>query len=349
MHYFQYFIMKPIRCAVIGCGRIGCGFDDNLSKTIQTHAGSYYKNSQTNLVALCDMDVNKLKKYGKKYNISKLYENSLKMFEKENIECVSICTLVETHLELVKEAAKFNVKGIFLEKPISSNLKQAQEIIDICKKNKISLMIDHQRRFDPFYNNIQKLINQKKIGEIQIINVYYGSGIANTGSHLFDLIRLFFGEIISLKSNPSKNNSNNIMDLNFDIRLELSNKIICNIIALDYKNYALFEMDIIGTTGRIKLDLASNQIEYFKIDNTDSIVYKKLTKNKIMIKNSKQSSIQLGVKNLIESIKVKKQLQCTGFDGYKSLELIIASINSAKKRKKIELPLRNKNYNIDSK
>ena len=62
--------MKAIRCAVIGCGRIGCGFDDDLSKIIKTHAGSYYKNSQTNLVALCDMDVNKLKKYGKKYRKS---------------------------------------------------------------------------------------------------------------------------------------------------------------------------------------------------------------------------------------------------------------------------------------
>ena len=341
--------MKAIRCAVIGCGRIGCGFDDDLSKIIKTHAGSYYKNSQTNLVALCDMDVNKLKKYGKKYNITKLYENSSKMFKEENIECVSICTLVETHLELVKEAAKFNVKGIFLEKPISSSLKEAQEIIDICKKNKISLMIDHQRRFDPFYNNIQQLINQKKIGRIQTINVYYGSGIANTGSHLFDLIRLFFGEIISLKSHASKNNSNNIMDPNFDIRLELSNKIICNIIALNYENYGLFEMDIIGTTGRIKLNLASNQIEYFKIDSTDSLVYKKLTKNKIKIKRSKQSPIQLGIKNLIEVIKTKKQLKCTGLDGYKSLELIIASINSAKKGRKIELPLTNKNYNIDSK
>jgi predicted dehydrogenase len=341
--------VNPIRCAVIGCGRIGCGFDDNSSKIIRTHAGSYYKNSQTNLVALCDKDKTKLKKYGEKYNISKLYQNSSKMFEKENIDCVSICTLVETHLELVKQAAKFNVKGIFLEKPISSNLKQAQEIINICKKNKIFLMIDHQRRFDPFYNNIQQLINQKKIGEIQTINVYYGSGIANTGSHLFDLIRLFFGETISLKSNLSKNNSNNSMDPNFDIRLELSNEVICNIIALNYKNYGLLEMDIIGSTGRIKLNLASNQIEYFKIDNTDSIVYKKLTKSKMILKKSKQSSIQLGIKNLIEAIKTNKKLQCTGFDGYKSLELIIASINSAKKGKKVELPLTNKNYNIDSK
>ena len=149
--------MNKLRCAVIGCGRIGCGFDDDSNGIIRTHAGSYYKNSKTKLVALCDIDKKKLKKYGTKYQVSGLYEHSFEMFKNENIECVSICTLAETHLELVKEAAEFNIKGIFLEKPISSTLLEAQKIIEICKKNKISLVIDHQRRFDPFYVKIKQL------------------------------------------------------------------------------------------------------------------------------------------------------------------------------------------------
>ena len=341
--------MNPIRCAVIGCGRIGCGFDDDSNGIVRTHAGSYYKNSKTKLVALCDMDTNKLKKYGAKYHISGLYVQSSDMFKKEDIECVSICTLVETHLELVKEAAKFNIKGIFLEKPISSTLQQAQKIIEICKKHKISLVIDHQRRFDPFYNIIKQLIQQKKFGEIQIINVYYGSGIANTGTHLFDILRLFFGEIISIQATLSKNNSNNSIDPNLDITLEFSNKTICRIQALDYGNYGLFEMDILGTLGRIKLDLASNQIEYFTINDKNSLVYKKLIPSKIRIKRSHHSAIELGVQNLIESIRTKKEPQSTGYDGYKSLELIVASIQSAKIGRKIHLPLTNKNYNINSK
>ena len=341
--------MNKLRCAVIGCGRIGCGFDDDSNGIIRTHAGSYYKNSKTKLVALCDIDKNKLKKYGTKYQVSGLYEHSFEMFKNENIECVSICTLAETHLELVKEAAKFNIKGIFLEKPISSTLLEAQKIIEICKKNKISLVIDHQRRFDPFYVKIKQLIRQKILGEIQIINVYYGSGIGNTGTHLFDILRLFFGEIRSVQAIQSKNNSNNYMDPNLDVMLEFMNSIICRIQALDYGNYALFEMDIFGTLGRIRLDLALNKIEYFKINNKNSLVYKNLIPSKIEIKRSHHSSIELGLKNLIESMKTKKESQSTGFDGYKSLELIIASIQSVKTNKKIYIPLKNKNYNINSK
>ena len=155
------------RCAVIGCGRIGCSFDDN-SSTIRTHAGSYFANPQTELVSLCDMDNSKLEKYGTKYHVSSLYTDSLEMFECEKIDCVSICTLTDTHLDLVKQASKNNVKAIFLEKPISDSLANAQKIIQICKTNGIKLAIDHQRRFNPFYQSIKEFLKQKKLGNIQI-------------------------------------------------------------------------------------------------------------------------------------------------------------------------------------
>ena len=128
--------MKKLNCAVIGCGRIGCGFDDNHSNVIKTHAGSYFKNSQTNLIALCDIDKKKLKKYAKKYNISKTYTTTNELFKNENLDCVSICTLVSTHLKIVEEAANSGVKGIFLEKPISDSINDAKKLLKYVKKIK---------------------------------------------------------------------------------------------------------------------------------------------------------------------------------------------------------------------
>ena len=212
--------MKQLRCAIIGCGRIGCGFDDKTTKTIMTHAGSYFNNSNTKLIALCDIDQKKLKKYGKKYNINNLYTTSDEMFENETIDCVSICTLVDTHLELVTQAVKHGIKAIFLEKPISNSLHTAKKIINICNDNNVILLIDHQRRFDPFFHTLKDLIQTKKLGTIQSINIYYGSGISNTGSHIFDLIRLFFGEAVSVNARYSKNTSSNKLDPNLNIILK---------------------------------------------------------------------------------------------------------------------------------
>ena len=101
--------MKTLKCGIIGCGRIGCGFDDKNHEAILTHAGSYFKNPRTNLVALCDIDKKKLKKYGKKYDVSNLYTDSSKFFKKENLNCVSICTLAKNHLNLLKKASKMRL------------------------------------------------------------------------------------------------------------------------------------------------------------------------------------------------------------------------------------------------
>ena len=340
--------MKKLNCAVIGCGRIGCGFDDNHSNLIKTHAGSYFKNSQTNLVALCDIDKKKIEKYAKKYKISKTYTSTSELFKNEKLDCVSICTLVSTHLKIVEEAANSGVKGIFLEKPISDSINDAKKIIEICKRNKIKLQINHQRRFHPIYLKIKKVLDEKKIGEIQFINVYYGAGIANTGSHMFDLLRMLFGEIKYVKSQYSKNKSQNKNDPNLDMTIEFFNSITCQINSLDYTNYAIFNMEIYGMKGVLKMDLIKNEGKLLKISNKSN-VYKILEKEIIIAAKIFETPIQMGLRNIINSIKLDKKIQSNGNDGMKSLEIIIAVMKSAKQKKQITLPLSNNQFKISSK
>ncbi len=343
--------MKKLLCAVIGCGRIGCGFDDSSkSKIIMTHAGSYFKNSNTKLSALCDIDKNKLMKYGKKYNVKKLYNKSFDLFAKEDLDCISICTMADSHLELVNQAVKAGVKGIFLEKPISNTLKNTKKIIKLCKKNNVKLAIDYQRRYDPFYISIKNFINDS-MGKIQIVNVYYGGGIANTGSHLFDLLRFFFGEIKSLRGFFSKNQSGNILDPNIDLQIEFRKKINCTLQSLDYRNFGLFEMDILSSEGRMSINLAANthEIKYFKKSIKDASGYRKLLPFTLKVKKSKESTITLAVKDLVNCIISNNKPVCTGIDGYKSLELVIASIISSKQKKVIHLPISSNKYKISSK
>ena len=50
-----------LRSGVIGLGRIGAGFDDNITKSINTHASAHYKSKNIKLISLCDVDSKKLK------------------------------------------------------------------------------------------------------------------------------------------------------------------------------------------------------------------------------------------------------------------------------------------------
>ena len=133
-------------------------------------------------------------------------------------------------------------------------------------KNNILLVVDHQRRFDPFYHSLKSFIQQQGIGKIQLANVYYGGGIANTGSHIFDILRLLFGEIKSLNANYSKNKSPNKKDPNLDVEVEFVNGFNCFIGALDLNNYGICELDILGLKGRLKINLITNETTYYKIN-----------------------------------------------------------------------------------
>lgn len=339
--------MKVLKCGLVGCGRIGCGYDEKPDDfLIRTHAMSYVKNNHTKLVSLCDVEKNKLRKFGKIFSVRNHYTDFKEMLEEESLDCLSICTHGDTHLKIVAEAVKNNIKGLMIEKPISDSLHNAEKIIKLCKQKKVILAVNHQRRFNPFYQKISYLLKEGELGKIQRGNLMYGGGIANTGTHIFDTLRLFFGEARSIKSELSKNSSHKNFDPNLEICIEYPGGFIVNLCPLDLKNYGILELDIFGTKKRLSIDLVTNENKIFSSSKI-SQDYKKLKKLKKSINFSyPPTDIRFGINNIIDCIKREKIPACTGFDGYKSLELVIASMLSKKLKKKILLPVTNKNYKI---
>jgi len=334
--------------AVVGLGRIGCGFDDTLkTNLVQTHTGAYLSNSKTNLVALCDVDEKKLEVYGKKFNIQNLYCDFKELLSKQNIDLLSICTHADTHLSLVEEATKHNVKGIYLEKPISNSLSSAKKIIELCKNNGIVLQINHQRRFHPFYHKLKKNISNNAVGRIQLVNIYYGGGVANTGSHVFDLIRFFFGDVKNLRGSFGENLVN-VSDPNINGIIYCKNGTKINLQFLDYTQYNVLEFDIFGTNGRIIINLTKSTVKFFIKSTSKSLVYNELIPKPVK-KIAQISAISKGLESLITAIETNSKPLCTGSDGFCSLEIILGLIQSAKNNDKlISLPIVS-NHTIKSK
>jgi|SRR3989344_173052 len=341
--------MSQLKCGIIGCGRIGCGFDDQvIPNVIRTHAKAYFENTDTKLICLCDIDRNKLKKYGRKFSVKYLYTDSSKMFETQDLDCISICTLANTHLDLVKLAVKNNVKGIIIEKPISDTLSNAEKIIKLCKKSGIVLAVNHQRRFDPFYHKVAQLIKRNELGKIQHVSVVYGGGIANTGSHIFDILRLFFGEIKMINGKFSHNTSPNKNDPNVDLELEFRNGIMCYLHALNTDNFGIAELNVFGTFKRLEIDLITNENRIYEHSKKISDYGRLVLSKKTVPHRRPATDIRLVIKNLVECLKMDNKLLCDGMDGYFSLELIVASMQACENNNKIFLPIKNKDYKIRS-
>jgi predicted dehydrogenase len=304
------------------------------------------------LVGLADVNEEKLNKSGARWGVTTLYQDYKKMLAEQKLDILSICTWNSTHLEIIKEALNYGVKAIFCEKPIADTLKNADEMIKLCEKNKVILQIDHQRRFDKMHQEIRDLIQGGKLGKIQQVTFYYTAGIANTGSHMFDMLRVFFGDASWVQATYSASQTINPKDPNIDGMVKFKNGVLAAIQACDSREYNLFEINTLGTKGRLNITRSGNDMEYYNVgDSTLFSGYQELFRHEPPINKDAPKEFMLSaVRHLVECVKEGKQSISSGRDGRASLELICACHESAKADgKRIILPLKDSKIEIQSK
>jgi predicted dehydrogenase len=98
------------------------------------------------------------------------------------IDAVVIATPVFTHFSLAKKALE-NGKHVLLEKPMTSSIKEAEELMNLAKQKGLLLMVDHTFLYTGAVMKMKQLINEKSIGDIQ----YFDSSRINLGLFQIDV------------------------------------------------------------------------------------------------------------------------------------------------------------------
>ena len=145
--------MKKVRTAVIGTGFWG-----------KNHARVYKELAETELLAICDIDAERAGNVAKQLGVTP-YNSVEKMFKKEDIEAVSVCTWSTS---LAKEATKAveNGKHVLVEKPMAANTKQAEKLLAASEKMGVHLTVGFLMRFIPGLQHMKKAVEDKSIGEL---------------------------------------------------------------------------------------------------------------------------------------------------------------------------------------
>jgi predicted dehydrogenase len=340
------------RAGIVGCGRIGCSFDDEPNRGyVSTHAGAYARTPGVELIALADLDQTSLNRYGKKFRVDGLYTDYRKMLSQEQLDILSICTWNETHREIVENAVRAKVKGIFCEKPIAESLASADAMIQQCAENGVTLMIDHQRRFDRFHQDVAAYLREERLGHIQQITCYYTAGVVNTGSHLFDLLRLLFGEVEWVQGIYSSNSSQIPNDPNVDGWLQFDNGVRAAVQPCDVRHYTIFEINILGALGRLRITSHGFEAQFEQAqESTRFADYRELHLAKTPLDPGGPREFMLqAVDHLLGCVQREQRPQCSGEDGRRALEIICALRESADADgRRIGLPLVNSPIVIES-
>lgn len=148
---------------MIKTGIIGYGYwGPNLVR-------NFIANNKFEVVMVSDTRKERLdivKKFFPSIKVTQTYEEILKNSE---INAIAIATPVYTHFDIARKALKAG-KHIVIEKPMTSNSKEAEELINLALKRKLILMVDHTFLYTGAVQKIKRIVNEKELGNIKYID-----------------------------------------------------------------------------------------------------------------------------------------------------------------------------------
>ena len=154
-----------LKASVIGYGYWG----PNLAR-------NFNNDPEIQLKWIVDSSSERLRKAFLSYPFVNLSTNVSDVLNDDEINIVAIATPVATHFKLAKDALEAG-KHVWVEKPLASSAKEAEELVKIAEKNDRILIVDHTFVYTGAVQKIKELIDKGEIGEV----IYYDSIRVNLG------------------------------------------------------------------------------------------------------------------------------------------------------------------------
>ncbi len=155
--------MKKTNIAIIGLGKLG-----------SKHAETYLRIKTANIVATCDNNHESIRKLPNP--LKEVFYSDYKKIPIKNLHAVSICVPTCLHYKIAKYFLENKIHCL-VEKPITVNLKQADRLIAIAKKNEVILQVGHIERFNCAFQSIEKNIKNPKFIECHRLSPFPGRSL----------------------------------------------------------------------------------------------------------------------------------------------------------------------------
>ncbi|MDQ6901759.1 MAG: Gfo/Idh/MocA family oxidoreductase [Bacteroidota bacterium] len=154
--------MEKINWGIIGCGDVA-----------EVKSGPAFNNvKNSSLIAVMRRNGKKAKDFAMRHNVSKWYDNGLKLINDPDVNAIYIATPPSSHEEYTLAAISAG-KPVYLEKPMAVNFQSAERMASAAREKKVKLAIAHYRREQPYFKKIKQLLDDKAIGEVRVAQLEY--------------------------------------------------------------------------------------------------------------------------------------------------------------------------------
>jgi len=204
-------MVRKIKVACIGLGHMG-----------KLHVMNVRFIDGVELTAAADQSKSALKK-AESIGFKHLFSDYREIFGSVDIDAAIVCLPNFLHKDCVTLAAEHGI-DVFLEKPLAHNVDDGREIVKKVKKYGIKLMVGYNYRFFDCVEELKRKLDMGFVGEIEIATLELilngpfspyltprpvpewwfsadrigGGPLFESGDHLVDLFRWFFGEPIKV-------------------------------------------------------------------------------------------------------------------------------------------------------
>lgn len=167
--------MKKLKIGVIGTGHMG-----------RNHVRILAAENNFELVGIYDKNSEQLRQVAEEYHV-KPYEDMKLLLE--DVDAVIIAVSSSMHKEVALQAAKYGVHAL-VEKPLTLNSRDAEEVTKAFEKSHLKLAVGHIERFNPVFKELKKLADPKDIYYIEAARYspYSSSGRITDTSVIEDLM-----------------------------------------------------------------------------------------------------------------------------------------------------------------
>jgi predicted dehydrogenase len=187
----------PLRVGLVGLGNWG----PNLLRAA-------VELDEVEVGALCDIDRERLARYGRRYPYARLTPRFEDLLEDEGVDALVVATPIATHPRLVRAALEAG-KHVLVEKPMAGSSTVARELIEIATERGLVLMPGHTFLYSPPVVAIKEMLEREQLGEVYFVTstrVNLGihqsdaSVIEDLAPHDFSILRWWMGVPASVRA-----------------------------------------------------------------------------------------------------------------------------------------------------
>jgi len=338
-------IQTPLRVGVIGCGRV----------TALRHLPALSRLDGAEVVALADTDAARLKQTADRFHITNRYPDVRALLKDAMVDVIAVCVPVQFHAEIALAALSAE-KHVFVEKPLTATLEEADRIRDRAKQVDRKVLVGFNFRWHRLIRQARALLQSGSVGQAEAIRTVFasaheapsqwqlhrasgGGALFDQAIHVFDLWRFLLDT--EVESVFAVSRSGLWEDETVSVTARLTNGVLATATCSE-RTGENNEVEVYGRGGRLQVSCYRfDGLEYFPQGSIpgngkariEAILrtVKELPGSLVRLRHGGDvlASYREQWRHFLGAIRHDGPLDCTVEDGRRALEVVFAAMASA--------------------